>query len=193
VAVEIVDAPTSVLDIDRFSFRMEAKGLGSVDAISADPTRFDLGDADGNGIPDVTTCFSREALRRLFDKVSGRLRVDTTVGFSLLNGHGFRALLPVDVMGPEGSLAVLMAPNPFRAAGMFSFVTTRVGAARLTLFDARGRPVRTALETESLPTGYHDIPIDAREVDGTQLSSGVYFYRLQTLEGIRTGRIAVIK
>jgi len=192
VAVEIVDAPTSILDFDRFSFRMEAKGLGSVDAISADPTRFDLGDADRNGIPDVTACFTREALRRLFDKVSGRLRVDASVGFSLLNGHGFRAPLSLEVMGPDG-LEVLMAPNPFRNAGMFSFVTTRVGAARLTLFDARGRPVRTPLDTESLPIGYHDIPIDARGEDGTELSSGVYFYRLQTLEGTRTGRMAILK
>ena len=193
LAVEIVDSPTIVLDVDRFSFRLEAKGWGSVDAISADPTELVLGDADANGIPDVTVCFSRAALRNLFEKVSGRSRVDTAVEFSLLNGHGFRAPFPLEVIGPDGRLQVLMAPNPFRHAGMFSFVTTRVGAARLTLFDARGRPVRTPLDTESLPTGYHDIPIDARAEDGTELSSGVYFYHLQTPEGTRTGRMAIIK
>ena len=192
VAVEIVDAPLSALEVDRFSFRMEAKGMGGVDLISADPTTFVLGDVDGNGIFDASACFNREALRRLFDRVNGRLQVLTTVTVSLLNGRRFSAPLPLEVMGPDGSLRVLLAPNPFNSAGMFSFVTTRAGAARLTLFDARGRLVRTLLNTGSLPTGYHDIIIDARGA-GPLLSSGVYFYRLETQEGTRTGRMAIVK
>ena len=192
VAIEIVDAPLSVLDVDRFSFRMEVKGLGSVDSISADPTTFVLGDVDGNGIFDASACFSRGALRMLFDGVSGRLRALTTIGVALLDGRRFNAPLPLEVMSPDGSLRVLLAPNPLNPAGMFSFVTTRVGAARLTLFNARGRLVRTLLDTRSLSIGYHDIIIDARG-DGPLLSSGVYFYRFETPEGTRTGRMAIVK
>jgi len=193
VAAEIVDAPASVADIDRFSIRMRMKGLGDVEAISADPTTLVLGDADGNGVPDVAACFAPGDLRRLLGNVSGRQRVNATIEFSLLNGHGFLASLPVEVIGPDGRLRALMAPNPLRPTGMFSFVTTAVGSARLTLFDSRGRLARTVLDAASLPTGYHDIVIDARDEDGRRLSSGVYFYRLETREGARTGRLAIIR
>ncbi len=172
---------------------MEVKGLGSTDAIPADPLSFVVGDANRNGVPDVTACFGSETLRPLFSNVSGSLHVLTTIEFSLQDGHGFRASLPVDVIGPDGKLRPLMAPNPFRASGMFSFVTTVEGAARLTLFDGHGRRVRTLLDVASLPTGYHDLSVDHRDESGRGLPSGVYFYRLETREGIRTGRLALIR
>jgi len=192
VGAELLGAPTSIVDIDRFSFRMLAKGLGTADAITADPTTVVLGDTDGNGVNDITACFTQEDLRLLFSKVRGRVRVTATIEVALGDGHGFRASLPVDVIGPDGPFRVLMAPNPLRPAGMLSFVTTVGGSARLTLFDGHGRLVRTLLEETSLPTGYHDIPIDPRGGD-RPLSSGVYFYRLETAEGTRTGRLAIIR
>ncbi len=193
VALEVPDSPYSLLDLDRFSFRMQAKGLGNTEEIFADPTAIVLGDTDGNSVPDVTACFSRQDLRNLFERVKGRLSVDVTIDLLVLGGHIVRATLPLEVIGPEQTLRVLMAPNPFRLAGMLSFVTTRVGAARLTLFDTSGRLVRTLLDTTSLPSGYHDIPVDARGGNGTQLSSGIYFYRLETPEGTQKGRMAITK
>jgi hypothetical protein len=188
VAMEIPDAPGRVIEIDPFSVRMEVKGLGSTDAIPADPASLVLGDANHNGVPDMTACFGSEALRPLFSKVAGSLHVLTTIEFALEDGHGFRASLPVEVIGPDGTLRPLMAPNPLRASGTFSFVTTVQGAARLTLFDGHGRRVRTLVDVESLPTGYHDLPIDTGA-----LPSGTYFYRLETKEGTRSGRLTLIR
>jgi hypothetical protein len=132
-------------------------------------------------------------LPALFSKVSGSIHVLATIQFSLQDGHGFRASLPVDVVGPDGTLRPLLAPNPMRPAGVFSFVTTVAGAARLTLFDSHGRRVRTLLDVESLPTGYHDLSITSQGENGHALPSGIYFYRLETKEGVRTGRLTLLR
>src|SRR5207253_8379259 len=111
----------------------------TTDAIPPDPGSFALGDENHDGLVDVTVCFGSEALRALFSKVTGPLHVLTTIQFSLQDGHGFRASLPVEVVGPDGILRPLLAPNPLRPSGVFTFVTTVEGIARLTLFDSRGR------------------------------------------------------
>jgi len=193
VALELLDVPADIANLDPSSVRMEAKGLGSTDVIYADPSTRVSGDVDRDGAPDVTLCFAREDLRRFFSRVTGALRTSATVSFSLSDGHGFSALLPVEVVGPDGSLRVLTAPNPLRPGGTLSFFTSRAGAARLTLYDSRGRRVRTLLAVSSLAAGYHDIAIDGRSESGGRLPSGVYFYRLEAEEGTRSGRIAILR
>jgi hypothetical protein len=193
VALETVDVPSSIVDMDPFTLRMIAKGLGSTDAVPADLASIALGDANGNGVPDVTACFGSEALRPLFSQVRGSLHVLTTIEFKLHNGQTFRASLPLDVIAPDGTLRPLLAPNPFRVSGTFSFVTTMEGVARLWLFDSHGRRVRTLLDVPAMPTGYHDLPIDTRDGNDRPLPSGIYYYRLETKEGTRTGRLALIR
>jgi len=193
VAVEIPDAPFSIGDVDPFSFRIGVKGLGSTEVLYGDPTTFLAGDADGNGVPDAKIAFTREALRQLFANVKGDVNVAVAVEFSLASGLAFRGSLPIEVIGPDGTLSVVMAPNPMRPAGMLSFVTTRAGYARLLLFDSHGRRVRTVIDDTSLPAGYHDIAIDPRDKAAGGLATGIYYFRLETPEGTRTGRIAIVR
>jgi len=193
LALETVDLPSSISDMDPLTVRMVAKGLGSTDFIPADPTSVVLGDANRNGVPDVTVCFGSETLRLLFGGVRGSVHVMASIQFALQDGRSFQASLPLDVIGPDGTLRPLLAPNPFRVSGTFSFVTTAEGIVRLWLFDSHGRRVRTLLDVAAMPTGYHDVPIDTQDEDGRALPSGVYFYRLETKEGTRTGRLALIR
>jgi hypothetical protein len=193
VAVQVEQSSVDVVGIDPASVRMQVKGLGTTEAIPPDPGSFSLGDANHDGLLDATMCFSSETLRSLFSKVIGTIHVLATIQFSLQDGHGFRASLPVDVVGPDGTLRPLLAPNPMRPAGVFTFVTTVAGAARLTLFDSHGRRVRTLLEVESLPPGYHDLSITPQGENGHALPSGIYFYRLETKEGVRTGRLTLLR
>jgi hypothetical protein len=44
-----------------------------------------------------------------------------------------------------------------------------------------------------MPTGYHDLPIDTHDEDGRALPSGIYFYRLESAEGVRTGRLTLLR
>jgi hypothetical protein len=193
VALETVDVPSTIVDMDPLTVRMVAKGLGSTDAIPADPASVVLGDANGNGVPDVTMCFGSEALRPLFSRVNGSIHVLTSIEFALMDGRRFHASLPLDVIAPDGTLRPLLAPNPMRPSGTFTFVTTVEGVARLTLFDSHGRRVRSLLDVPMMPTGYHDVPIDTRDQNGRALPSGIYFYRLETKEGIRAGRLTLLR
>jgi hypothetical protein len=70
------------------------------------------------------------------------------------------------------------APNPFRVATRVPFLAPRPGAARLDLFDVRGRWVRTVLAL-GLPAGAHALWWDGRDAGGHPVQSGTYFYRLQ--------------
>jgi hypothetical protein len=193
VVLEMVSVPSGIVDIDPSSVLMRVKGMGDTDAAPADPASIVLGDANGNGKPDVTACFGSESLRPLFSHVSGATHALTTIEFALTNGARFSASLPIDVIAPDGTLRLLLAPNPLRSSGTFSFFTTAEGRARLTLFDSQGRRVRTILDVPALPIGYHDLPIDTRDTEGRPLPSGIYYYRLETKEGTRTGRLTLLR
>ena len=72
-------------------------------------------------------------------------------------------------------------------------MTTMEGVARLWVFDAHGSRVRTLLDVPMMPTGYHDVPVDTQDENGRALPSGVYYYRLETKEGTRTGRLTLLR
>ncbi|MDZ7374714.1 MAG: T9SS type A sorting domain-containing protein, partial [candidate division KSB1 bacterium] len=69
-------------------------------------------------------------------------------------------------------------PNPFNASTTIVFRVAEKAYARLAVYDARGRLVRTLLEAE-LPPGRHRILFDAKDERGASLSSGVYLCRLE--------------
>ena len=52
------------------------------------------------------------------------------------------------------------------------------GPARLQVFDAAGRLVRTILDEHRSPGGYVEA-WDGRDGSGRQLAAGTYFYRLE--------------
>ncbi len=95
--------------------------------------------------------------------------------------------------GGGGSAPVLAYPNPFNPEGRLSFMTTRPGSASIQLFDLQGRLVRTLLPQQFLGAGAHEVTIDGLSDQGIRLSSGVYFYRVSTADGVTEGSINVLK
>ena len=65
-------------------------------------------------------------------------------------------------------------PNPFSNQTTIPFILTSPEVVHLEIVDVLGRVVASPFNSY-LPAGYHEIPIDAQH-----LSSGIYFYRLQT-------------
>ena len=87
---------------------------------------------------------------------------------------------------PRG-LDLSASPNPFNPATEIFFRLDRPDRVRLDVFDVRGRRVATLLD-ESLNAGEHRVRWQARD-----LSTGVYYYRLQMRDVVETRQLVVLK
>ena len=86
-----------------------------------------------------------------------------------------------------------MHPNPMGAAGAsFVFATSRPGAVSIAIYDLAGRRVRSLLGGHA-GAGVHAVAFDGRGDDGGRLRDGIYYYRVESPDGTRSGRIVVMK
>ncbi len=63
-------------------------------------------------------------------------------------------------------------PNPFNPSTVISYQLPKDGQVILKVYDILGREVKTLVNQDE-PAGYHQVTLD-----GTHLSSGIYFYRI---------------
>ncbi|HXF48916.1 MAG TPA: T9SS type A sorting domain-containing protein [Verrucomicrobiae bacterium] len=70
-------------------------------------------------------------------------------------------------------------PNPFNPQTTISYILPQSSPVRLQIFNLLGQPVRTWAEEEQ-SAGRHSVVWDGRDDNGKALSSGVYFYRLES-------------
>ena len=78
-------------------------------------------------------------------------------------------------------------PNPFNPCTNIRFAIAESRLVRLAVFDLLGREVATLLY-ENLPPGNYSV-----QWDGTNFSSGVYVYRLQTGNFVATKKMILLK
>ena len=79
-------------------------------------------------------------------------------------------------------------PNPFNPQTTISYSLPHESMVTLTVYDFLGRTIATLLHQERKAAGNYEIVFDASHV-----SSGVYFYRLQTEQGSLTKNMVLIK
>ncbi len=78
-------------------------------------------------------------------------------------------------------------PNPFNPATTIKFGIPESGDIRLVVYDILGREVKVLMNEYKHP-GTYEVNFDASE-----LSSGIYFYSLQTQRGTETKRMLLVK
>jgi hypothetical protein len=78
-------------------------------------------------------------------------------------------------------------PNPFNPATMISFSLPQSGQTRLIVYNLLGEEV-TRLTDRVMPAGQYRISFN-----GNALSSGIYFYRLESPAGMLTRRMLLLK
>ncbi len=83
-------------------------------------------------------------------------------------------------------------PNPFNPTTKIAYNLSAQSHVTLTVFDARGRVVRT-LVNESRPPGRHTIVWDGRSDRGVEAASGVYFYHIIADDFADAARIVLLK
>jgi PKD domain-containing protein/putative Ig domain-containing protein/Big-like domain-containing protein/cadherin-like protein len=149
-------------------------------------------DLDGNGIQEITVCFKQGDFTSL-GFPSGTSNVVVALQGELVSGGRFGGDLSVQVVNETDDLVASVSPNPLNPAGTLTFTVTRAGSVRVTVFDLNGRLVRTLMDESNLGKGFYDLAIDSRGAGGEGLSSGVYFYRIETAAGAIGGRFTILK
>jgi hypothetical protein len=89
-------------------------------------------------------------------------------------------------------LSVSAYPNPFNPSTTVRFTIPAEGRVTIAVYDARGARVATLLDEEK-PAGAYTVPWDARSLDGSGASSGVYFARLEFGGDVRAYKMVILK
>ncbi len=180
--------------VDLSTLVMKSPGTGSVDQISAQSGKTVIGaDRDGNGIEEITACFSKVDLRLLFSGLRGTSSVPVTIEGAVVTGGRFRASIDVGVAAGAAGLAAMVSPNPLNPSATLTFVTEKSGPLRATLFDVTGRLVRILMSQPSAPPGYYTVTLDGRDERGAALPSGVYFYKIESAGETSSGTATILK
>jgi subtilisin family serine protease len=115
---------------------------------------------------------------------------NTTWGAGKLNVYAAVAVSP-DTQPPAGTPVAFSLsqnyPNPFNPTTVIDYVLPYTTFVTLEVFDILGRIVRTIVSGEQ-GFGPHSV-----RLDGTGLSSGVYFYRLKAGGMVQTRKLMVLR
>ena len=83
-------------------------------------------------------------------------------------------------------------PNPFNPDTTIEFVIPENGLITVSIYNVTGQKIRS-LVSENMSAGKHTVVWDGRNDVGTNLSSGVYFVRLETVSGALSHRIMLVR
>lgn len=83
------------------------------------------------------------------------------------------------------------APNPFNPSTVIRYSVAETGPVTIRIFNAGGALVRTLVDGQHAP-GEYTVRWDGKDANGQRLSSGVYFYRIETGAGFRDSKKLIL-
>jgi PKD domain/FlgD Ig-like domain/Putative Ig domain len=193
IQLEPVGGAFEVADLAPGSIRMTYGG-GSIGIITGKTV---LGsDKNQNGVDEITACFSKDDLRTLFaDLPNGEQTVHVTIEAIHVSGATAQGPLALRVFqSGGGGSSLTIAPNPLNPSATATFLTSRTGSVRVSLYDLHGRLVRTLMDEPLVAAGYHDVTIDGQDMNGSRLASGIYYVKVRSsADGEMTKAVTILK
>ena len=108
---------------------------------------------------------------------------EALVPFTLKDAAGnrwsFTTRVSVEAGEPVGNALFVNYPNPFNPSTTIRYSLKESSNATLAVYNSLGQKIRTLVDG-SQAAGVHTVQWDGRNESGQQVSSGVYFYRLQS-------------
>ncbi|MCH8806380.1 MAG: T9SS type A sorting domain-containing protein [Planctomycetes bacterium] len=132
--------------------------------------------------PDERVWFTRE------DAANG---VDTVIK-AALDWIEAEATAVEDEIVSTTSLDVAWYPNPFRERATVSFELDAPAQVSVTLYDLLGRRVATLMNGPAA-TGPHQVAWEGKNLHGTALSSGLYFWKVTAGSKTETGAVMLVR
>ncbi len=109
-----------------------------------------------------------------------------------LTAFGFIPDENVVAVPPAAALKVSVGPNPFNPRTVIALDLPRAGEVSLSVYDIRGRLVRT-LHEGGLAEGRHELIWNGDDDAGRALASGVYFYEVKAVGEERVGKLTLVR
>jgi hypothetical protein len=126
----------------------------------------------------------------IFDRNTGAV-VDQGLLDAIMQGAGkmntTSASKEINLASPNEFRLEQNYPNPFNPTTTISFSLSEKTFVTLKVYDTLGREITTLYSGETLPGTY------TRQWNAEGMSSGTYFYRLQTGSNIETKKLILIK
>ncbi len=109
-----------------------------------------------------------------------------------ITGEG---ILGIDMPGGIPRVCALMQnyPNPFNPTTTIDYDLPNAGHVTLEIYDILGREVAVLANNEFRNAGWHIVSWDGRGVNGSQVSSGVYFCRITSGSQARTIKLLMVR
>ncbi|RKX24653.1 MAG: hypothetical protein DRP45_07750 [Candidatus Zixiibacteriota bacterium] len=83
-------------------------------------------------------------------------------------------------------------PNPFNSSTLIQFDIPQYCQVELSIYNLLGQRVRTLVEGQR-PAGSHRVIWDGRNNGGLPVATGIYLYRLQVDDQIKTKKMLLLK
>ncbi|GJQ64227.1 MAG: hypothetical protein SCALA702_32800 [Melioribacteraceae bacterium] len=118
------------------------------------------------------------------------VEVEISSGEFAYSNNGITVLSKIEVVGeniPDDFVLSQNYPNPFNPETKISFGLPEKSNVKISVYNLLGQKVAKVVEGEFNP-GYHEV-----NFNGSELSSGVYFYRLEAANFVRIKKMMLLK
>jgi hypothetical protein len=115
-----------------------------------------------------------------------------TARISMSDGQSWTKEIKVTVAAPKEYKLYENFPNPFNPSTKIAFELPKASHVKLVIYDITGREVAQVGDAD-YPAGYNELTWNGLNKNGNMVSSGAYFYRINTDSWSKVKKMMVLK